>query len=117
MRSKGWISILLLVAGCAATRSYDFELSGTLNAAAVGDVDGAIKRLQANNARGEKDLLYYFELGMLERLRNQYGESQKAWAAARERIETAEQRTAQDLLRNASSYVISDKVRVYEAHD
>ena len=117
MRSKRWISILLLVAGCAATRSYDFELSGTLNAAAVGDVDGAIKRLQANNARGEKDLLYYFELGMLERLRSQYGESQKAWAAAQERIEAADQRTAQDLLRNASSYVISDKVRVYEAHD
>ena len=117
MRSKGWISVLLLIAGCAATRSYDFELSGTLNAAAVGDVDGAIKRLQANNARGDKDLLYYFELGMLERLRNQYGESQKAWAAAQERIETADKRVAEDLLRNASSYVISDKVRVYEAHD
>ena len=117
MPSKGWIPALLLIAGCAAVRNYDFELSGTLNAAAVGDVDGAIKRLQTNNARADKDLLYYFELGMLERLRNQYGESQKAWSAAQERIESLDKGLGVDVLRNASSYVVSDKVRVYEAHD
>ena len=117
MRSKGWISVLLLIAGCAATRSYDFELSGTLNAASVGDVDGAIKRLEANNAQSQKDILYFFERGMLERLRYRYDESQKAWAAAQTYIETADKRLASDMLRNASSYVVSDKVRVYEAHD
>ena len=117
MRSKGWISVLLLIAGCAATRSYDFELSGTLNAASVGDVDGAIKRLEANNAQSQKDVLYFFERGMLERLRYRYDESQKAWAAAQTYIETADKRVASDRLRNASSYVVSDKLRVYEAHD
>jgi hypothetical protein len=106
-----------MLAGCAATRSYDFELSGTLNAASVGDVDGAIKRLEVNNPQAQKDLLYFFERGMLERLRYRYDESQKAWAAAQERIATADKRVTQDMLRNASSYVISDKVRVYEAHD
>src|SRR5438477_610673 len=50
MPSWRWIAVVL-VAGCAAVRSYDFELSGTLSEAAAGDVDGAIKRLQANNAR------------------------------------------------------------------
>ena len=117
MRSRGWIPALVLLAGCAAVRSYDFELSGTLNAAAVGDVDGAIKRLEGNNSQAQKDLLYFFERGMLERLRYRYDESQKAWASAQERIETSDKRVASDLLRNASSYVISDKVRVYEAHD
>ena len=117
MRSRGWIPALVLLAGCAAVRSYDFELSGTLNAAAVGDVDGAIKRLEGNNSQAQKDLLYFFERGMLERLRYRYDESQKAWASAQERIETSDKRVAGDLLRNASSYVISDKVRVYEAHD
>ena len=117
MRSKGWIPALLLVAGCAAVRSYDFELSGTLNAAALGDVDGAIKRLEGNNSQAQKDLLYFFERGMLERLRYRYDESQKAWASAQERIETSDKRVASDLLRNASSYVISDRVRVYEPHD
>ena len=114
---SGRLLIVLLLAGCAAVRSYDFELSGTLNEAAVGDVDGAIKRLQANNPRSDKDLLYYFELGMLERLRLRYDESQKAWAAAQARIGALDHRTGTDLLRNASSYVVSDKMRVYEAHD
>src|SRR5436190_18359553 len=103
----GRLFIVLLLAGCAAVRSYDFELSGTLNEAAVGDVDGAIKRLQANNPNSSKDLLYYFELGMLERMRTRYDESQKAWAAAQERIASPEGRTGADLLRNASSYVVS----------
>ena len=68
-----WRSILVVVAvaalaGCAAVRNYDMELSGTLSQASLGDVDGAIKRLQANNPQADKDLLYYFELGMLQRL-------------------------------------------------
>src|SRR5882724_8404981 len=116
MPSWRWIAVVL-VAGCAAVRSYDFELSGTLNEAAVGDVDGAIKRLQANNLRVDKDLLYYFELGMLERLRYRYDESQKAWAAAQQRIGSPERKLGSELVRNASSYVVSDKMRLYEGHD
>src|SRR5436309_15316473 len=102
MASWRWIAVLL-VAGCAAVRSYDFELSGTLNEAAAGDVDGAIKRLQANNARADKDLLYYFQLGMLERLPYRYDESQKAWAAAQQRIESPEHKPGREPVRNASS--------------
>src|SRR4051812_40248923 len=116
---SGRLLIVLLLAGCAATRSYDFELSGTLNEAALGDVDGAIKRLEVNNTGADKDLLYYFERGMLERLRNRYDDSQKAWAAAQATIvsEKTMVSTGADLMRSASSYVLSDKLRVYEAHD
>src|SRR5204862_2669308 len=79
-------------------------------------LDGAIKLLESNNASASKDLLYYFELGMLERMRGRYDESQKAWMAAQKTIESRE-RSAAELLRSASSYVVSDKLRTYEAHD
>jgi len=104
------------LAGCAATRSYDAELVSTLNRAGTGNLDAAIGNLEANNRSSDKDLLYYFELGMLERMRNRYDESQKAWMAAQQRIESRTLSPA-DLLRSASSYVVSDKVRTYEAHD
>jgi len=104
-----------LVAGCAVTRSYDGELVSTLNSAATGNVDGAITQLESNNRTG-KDLLYFFELGMLERMRGRYDESQKAWIAAQQRIEAGTQ-SPTDLLRSASSYVLSDKLRTYEPHD
>src|SRR5260370_38423453 len=110
MPSWRWIAVVL-VAGCAAVRSYDFELSGTLNEAAVGDLDGAIKRLQANNPRADKDLLYYFELGMLERLRYRYDESQKAWPAAQQRIESPERKSGGELGRNASRHVVTGNRR------
>jgi hypothetical protein len=103
-----------LVAGCAATRSYDSELASTLTQAASGNLDSAVTRLEANN-KDNKDLLYYFELGMLERMRARYDESQKAWTAAQQRLELRQ--SAADLVRSASSYLVSDKVRVYEPHD
>jgi hypothetical protein len=109
------IAFGLALTGCAATRSYDTELVATLSRAATGNVDGAITQLEANN-RTSKDLLYYFELGMLERMRGHYDESQKAWSAAQQRIELGTQSPA-DLLRSASSYVVSDKLRTYEPHD
>ena len=56
---------------------------------------------------------------MLERLRNRYDDSQKAWAAAQTRIvsERTVVATGADLMRSASSYVLSDRLRLYEAHD
>jgi hypothetical protein len=110
------VAFMLGLAGCAAVRSYDAELTHTLGQASGGNVDSAISRLNANNSSSDKDLLYYFELGMLQRLSKRYDESQKAWASAQKRIESPE-RSAADLLRSASSYVVSDKLRTYEAHD
>ena len=118
MRSGRSIAVAVIagvVAGCAAVRSYDGELVSTLNQAASGNLDAAVSRLEANNKTG-KDLLYYFELGMLERMRARYDESQKAWTVAQQRIESGTQSPA-DLLRGASSYVVSDKLRTYEPHD
>jgi len=60
--------LLATLSGCATFRSYDSELSKTINLAAAGNVDGAIKQLEGNNKRRSKDLLYYLELGELQRL-------------------------------------------------
>jgi hypothetical protein len=114
---------LLLAAtlsACATFRSYDAELSPTINLAAGGNLDGAINLLQRNNKRGKKDLLYYFELGELERLRNRYDESQKAWMAADVRVQDWERTAATNpdkLVGNVASVLINDKARPYEGHD
>src|SRR3954452_22564944 len=97
-----------LVAGCAATRNYDGELVATLNQAASGNLDSAVSRLEADN-KENKDLLYYVELGILERMRARYDESQKAWTAAQQRINLRQ--SAADLVRSALIYVVSDKLR------
>jgi hypothetical protein len=111
-------ALALCLAGCAAFRSYDTELHGTLNYALNGNVDGAIRALEANNRLPDKDLLYHLELGMLQRLGNRYRESQKAWMAANTRIQVRDPlaETA-NRVRGASSYLLNDKLRSYEGHD
>lgn len=112
------IGIGLCVSGCAAVRSYDAELHGTLDRAAIGNVDGAILFLESANPG--KGLLYQLELGMLQRLGNRYEESQKAWTAADAGIEAARSAGLLDpakLIGDAASYVVSDKLRPYQAHD
>ena len=108
----------LCISGCAAVRSYDAELGGTLERAALGNVDGAIKLLDAANA-DKRNLLYQLELGMLQRLGNRYEESQKAWTAASEGILASRAAGWLELstLAGAAGSVISDKLRPYQAHD
>src|SRR5262245_43225138 len=106
------------VSGCAAVRSYDAELNRTLDSASAGNVDGAIKLLDASNS-DKKSLLYQLELGMLQRLGGRYDESQKAWGAASAGIEAMRSAGALDLAKLAGSAgsIVSDKLRLYEAHD
>ena len=115
-----WV-IVLLLSGCAAMRSYDAELYATLDrAAATGSVDGAIALLEANNRSADKDLLYYLELGMLQRLGGRYEESQKAWSIANARIQAETQGGLADVsnfVRGFSSYVVNDKLRAYTGYD
>jgi hypothetical protein len=111
-----WLSIALVVllSGCTALKSYDREVYGTLDQAAGGNVDAALRMLDASN-RTSKDLLYYLERGMLERLGARYPESQKSWAAASQRIQT--ELGVRETMGNAASYVVGDQLRAYEGHD
>ena len=110
--------LVLLLSGCAAVRSYDAELYTTLERASGGAVDEAIKLLEANNRLPDKDLLYYLERGMLERLGGRYGESQKAWMTANARMQASDSLAeVANLVRGISSYVVNDKLRAYSGHD
>jgi uncharacterized protein len=114
------LGLALCLSGCAAVRSYDSELHRTLDQASSGNLDGAIRILESNNRLPDKDLLYYLELGMLQRLGNRYQESQQSWMAASARVQMLEQSVlgdASNLVRGASSYLINDKLRRYEGHD
>ncbi len=120
LRITAALLLAATLSACATFRSYDAELSPTINLAAGGNLDGAINLLQRNNKRGKKDLLYYFELGELERLRNRYDESWKAWMEADARVQAWESTAAtnpEKLTSNVASVLINDKSRPYEGHD
>src|SRR5258708_24627081 len=112
------LAVVLGVTGCAGLRSYDQQLQATMSSAASGNVDGAIKLLDEANS-GTKDLLYYLELGMLQRLGQRYGDSQKSWQAAVERVQVTDAGEDEGInaLRNATSYVVNDSVRPYSGYD
>ena len=111
-----WLSFTLafLLSGCAALHSYDREVYGTLDQASAGNVDAAIRILDASH-RTSKDLLYYLELGMLERFAERYPQSQKSWMAANQRIQT--EMGIQEAVGNAASYLLGDQMRAYGGHD
>lgn len=113
-------SVVLLLSGCAAVRSYDAELYVTLERASSGAVDDAIRLLESNNRGRDKELLYYLELGMLERLGGRYEDSQKAWKSAAARIQAESAGGLAEVsrfVRGISSYVINDRLRTYPGHD
>ncbi len=114
------LAICVLASGCATFRSYDKELNSTLGQVSSGNVDGAINVLQSNNKSDKKDLLYYFELGELQRLKDRYPDSQQSWRSADQRVkaweETAKINPAK-LLGGAGSLLLNDKSLPYEGHD
>jgi hypothetical protein len=112
--------LLAALSGCATFRSYDSELSKTINLAAGGNVDGAIRQLESNNKRRSKDLLYYLELGELQRLNRRYDESEKAWMSADAQVQAWEKTALtnpEKLLGGVTSVVLNDKTMPYEGHD
>ena len=112
------IALVLLLSGCAAFRSYDTELYRTLDQASTGNVDAAIRMLESNNRLPDKDLLYYLELGMLQRLAERYPDSQKSWATANQRLQTQSMiDSVSGLAGSAASYVVNDKLKPYLGHD
>lgn len=114
------LGLALCLSGCATFRSYDTELYKTLDQASSGNVDSAIAMLESNNSGPGKDLLYYLELGMLQRLADRYPESQKSWMAANAHVQAWEQTARTDpakLLSGAASFLVNDKLRPYEGHD
>ncbi len=114
------VLLLALLGGCATFRSYDSELTHTINLVSAGNVDGAIKQLDRNNKLPDKDLLYYLELGELQRLNHRYDESEKAWLTADGHVQTWEKTAManpEKLVGSITSALINDKTIPYEGHD
>ncbi len=114
------IGLALFLGGCAAFRSYDQSLGQSVDQVAAGNVDSAIKALDAANPGPEKDLLYYLELGMLQRLGGRTAASQSAWTSAQARAVPGDRHAAEriaGILQSASSYVVNDRLRPYPGYD
>jgi hypothetical protein len=112
--------LLAALCGCATFRNYNSELTGTLGLAAGGNIEGAIQQLERNNRFGRKDLLYYLELGELQRLNGRYVESEKAWMAADVDVQAWEKAALynpEKLLGGVSGVLLNDKALPYEGHD
>jgi len=109
---------LALLPGCATFRSYDAQMHQALALTGAGQVDRAVQVLQSGRRRSDTALLYYLELGELERLQASYRASQNAWAVADQQVQRWEAGVdAAAAAGFAASWVINDKVRPYEGHD
>jgi hypothetical protein len=120
LRLGGALLAVLLASGCATFRSYDQELRQTLSLAAGGETDAAIKTLDKNNKGKDKDLLYYLEMGELQRLATRYDKSQQEWMAGDRKVRDWEAAAKLDPLRvsgSAAAWVLNDKLRPYEGQD
>ena len=111
--------LLFALSGCAAFRSYNSELTQTINLAASGNPGGAAAALEKKHSR-HRDLLYYLELGELLRLDGRFDDSQKAWLAADKQVQAWEETARLNpgkLLAGGASLIVNDKVSAYEGHD
>lgn len=115
------VALLLLgMSGCASFRSYNSEMSQTLDLAAAGNVGSAIEQLEKRHRDADKDLLYYFELGELQRLAGRLDQSQQSWMAADLQVqawEAAARADPEKLLGGAAALLINDKLAPYTGHD
>lgn len=110
----------LHLAGCGSLRTYRQEMDATLGRVVAGDVAGAIKDLEKNNKGNDRDLLFHLELGELHRLNGAYPRSLEAFRAADAVIQAWEQTAKLDpskLSGSVASFLVNDKVRVYEGID
>ncbi|MGD2140304.1 MAG: hypothetical protein PVH25_07920 [Burkholderiales bacterium] len=123
LRNAGWLGIaglcLVVISACATFRSYDREMTVTLNLVSSGDIDAAVDLYQ-RDASEDRDLLYYMETGELLRLAGRYTQSQQAWFEADRQVAAWEEQARLDpqmLLRDAGSLLINDNTRPYTGQD
>jgi hypothetical protein len=107
-----------LLAGCATFRSYNVELTRTIDLVRGGAVGQALAGY--DRRRGRKELLYYLEKGELLRLDGRIEDSQAAWLQADKLVQKWEDTVRADperLLRDLGSVLVNDRLRPYEGAD
>ncbi|MDD5228241.1 MAG: hypothetical protein PHD53_05525 [Methylococcales bacterium] len=114
------LTIALTLSGCSVMRSYDDELKQTVDLVSQGEVSQALQQLDSNNTSNDKDLLYYFEKGTLQRFDNKYKDSVTTWLSADHLVNEWENEAkirAGAILENIGSVTLNDKTRRYDGHD
>ncbi len=114
------LAITFALSGCSVMRSYDDELKQTVDLVAKNQVPQAIQQLDSNNTSSDKDLLYYFEKGTLQRFDNKYKDSVTTWLSADHLVNEWENEAkirGGAILEGLGSVTLNDKTRRYDGHD
>lgn len=121
MRSYLLLAVVLFLTACAAP-THQSQLSSSLEATTRGDIDEAIKALDAQLAAGAKkdDLLLNLEKGELLRIGTRYQESLAALEIADQKVKAWEEtaKTApEQLMSQVGALLMGDSSRTYEGQD
>lgn len=125
MRSFNYKQALLAVVlasaltGCGSMRDYKSETDSVVTMANSGQIDSALATLESNN-KDDKDLLYYFERGMLQHIKNDIPPSKEAWLAADSKVrewEDAVKTNPDKFFGDVGSFLVNDKTRRYDGYD
>lgn len=121
MRSYFLLGAILLLTACA-TPTHESKLANSLAATTRGDIDEAIRALDAQLAAGanKEDLLLNLEKGELLRIGKRYQESLAALEIADQKVKVWEQTaksTPEKLMGQVGALLMGDSSRTYEGQD
>jgi hypothetical protein len=115
------IALALALAGCAAAPTYDSKVAAPLASAGQGNVDEALRTLDAKNQGSEKtDLLLNLERGELLRIDARYADSQVAFEMADVKVnqwEATAKSEPDKLMGQLGATLFGETFRTYEGQD
>lgn len=106
------------LSGCMG--GYNTKVGGTVEAVRSGSPQAALADLEAKNTSKDKDLLYFFEKGELQRMQGSYSDSVASWMEADKRVHEWEEAVKTDfskVLGDVGSFIINDTMRRYDGRD
>jgi hypothetical protein len=115
------IVVAFLVAGCAVAPTYDSKVAAPLAAAGQGNVDEALRALDAKTQGSDKtDLLVNLERGELLRIDARYKDSQAAFEVADVKVnewEATAKGNPEKLMGQLGATFFGETFRTYEGQD
>lgn len=111
----------LALTGCVTTPTHDSKVAASLSVVKTGQIDEAIKQIEAQTQGGDKgDLLLNLEKGELMRIGKRYQDSQAAYDIADAKVKDWEETAKsnpQKLMGQIGAIIMGDASRDYEGQD
>ncbi|MFZ6746105.1 COG3014 family protein [Undibacterium sp. JH2W] len=111
----------LLLTGCVTTQTHDSKVAASLSVAKTGQIDEAIKQVEAQTQGSNKaDLLLNLEKGELMRIGKRYKDSLDAFDVADTKVKIWEETAKsapQKLMGQIGATIMGDASRDYEGQD